>query len=177
MGIEILNQVPKTDVIIVPVCGGGLITGIALAVKTLNPSIQVIFHGSACHRVSRGHQHQTDPCRWFGGPKVGENAFEVPAPLIDIMVTVSEKPIALSVLRLCELVKFVEGGGATSLAAIIDKLPDLRGKRIVMPLCGGNSETSVLGGGSLVPSHRRRHGGASFLRKMVNELTESVEFA
>ncbi|RHY18684.1 hypothetical protein DYB32_010345 [Aphanomyces invadans] len=52
MGIEILNQVPKTDVIIVPVCGGGLITGIALAVKTLNPSIQVIVRLADTHAPS-----------------------------------------------------------------------------------------------------------------------------
>ncbi|ETW06106.1 hypothetical protein H310_03699 [Aphanomyces invadans] len=137
MGIEILNQVPKADAIIVPVGGGGLIAGIALAVKTLNPSIQVIGVepencASFTAALAAGHPVDTNTkptlADGLAVPKVGANAFEVAAPLIDRMVTVSEKAIALSVLRLCELEKVVvEGGGAASLAALIDdKLPDLR---------------------------------------------------
>ncbi|OQR82897.1 threonine dehydratase catabolic [Achlya hypogyna] len=156
MGIEILNQVPKVDAIIVPVGGGGLIAGIALAVKTLNPNIKVIgVEPENCASFSQallaGKPVDTPTLPTLADglavPRVGDNAFAIGAGLIDEMVTVSEKAIALSVLRLCELEKVVvEGGGATGLAALIDdKLPYLKGKRIVMPLCGGNIDTSVLG--------------------------------
>ncbi|CAK4102174.1 unnamed protein product [Aphanomyces euteiches] len=156
MGIEILNQVPKVDAIIVPVGGGGLIAGIALAVKTLNPSVQIIgvepencASFTAALAAGRPVDTPTKPTLADGlaVPQVGSNAFEIAARLVDRVVTVSEKAIALSVLRLCELEKVVvEGGGAASLASLIeDKLPDLKGKRIVMPLCGGNIDTSVLG--------------------------------
>jgi threonine dehydratase len=80
-------------------------------------------------------------------PKVGANAFAVCKDLVDDVVTVSERSIALSVLRLVEQEKVVvEGGGACSLAALIDdKLPHLKGKRVVLPLCGGNIDIPVLG--------------------------------
>lgn len=80
-------------------------------------------------------------------PRVGDNAFAIARNLVDKVVTVSERAIALSVLRLVEQEKVVvEGGGACSLAALIDdKLPELKGKRVVLPLCGGNIDTPVLG--------------------------------
>ncbi|ETV85030.1 threonine ammonia-lyase [Aphanomyces astaci] len=198
MGIEILNQVPKADAIIVPVGGGGLIAGIALAVKTLNPAIQVIGvepENCASFTAALAAGYPVDTTNkptladGLAVPKVGANAFEVAAPLIDRMVTVSEKAIALSVLRLCELEKVVvEGGGAASLAALIDdKLPDLRGKRIVMPLCGGNIDTSVLGrviergmaaDGRLVrfvATVPDRPGGIAGLATMLSEVGVSVK--
>ncbi|RHZ27410.1 hypothetical protein DYB37_009970 [Aphanomyces astaci] len=198
MGIEILNQVPKADAIIVPVGGGGLIAGIALAVKTLTPAIQVIGvepENCASFTAALAAGYPVDTANkptladGLAVPKVGANAFEVAAPLIDRMVTVSEKAIALSVLRLCELEKVVvEGGGAASLAALIDdKLPDLRGKRIVMPLCGGNIDTSVLGrviergmaaDGRLVrfvATVPDRPGGIAGLATMLSEVGVSVK--
>ena len=80
-------------------------------------------------------------------PCVGTNAFHIAKDLVDEVVTVSERAIALSVLRLVEQEKVVvEGGGACSLAALIDeKLPYLKGKRVVLPLCGGNIDIPVLG--------------------------------
>ncbi|RLN99884.1 hypothetical protein DYB28_014027 [Aphanomyces astaci] len=196
MGIEILNQVPKADAIIVPVGGGGLIAGIALAVKTLNPAIQGVEpENCASFTAALAAGYPVDTANkptladGLAVPKVGANAFEVAAPLIDRMVTVSEKAIALSVLRLCELEKVVvEGGGAASLAALIDdKLPDLRGKRIVMPLCGGNIDTSVLGrviergmaaDGRLVrfvATVPDRPGGIAGLATMLSEVGVSVK--
>ncbi|KUF99210.1 D-xylulose reductase A [Phytophthora nicotianae] len=131
MGIEILNQVPDVDAIVVPVGGGGLIAGVALAVKTLAPNVQVI------PTLADG----------LAVPCVGANAFEIARKYVDKVVTVSERSIALSVLRLVEMEKVVvEGGGASSLAALIDdKLPELKGKRVVLPLTGGNIDTPVLG--------------------------------
>jgi threonine dehydratase len=120
MGMEILNQVPKADAIVIPVGGGGLIAGIALAVKTLNPMIQIIgvepencASFTAAMAAGKPVDTPTKPTLADGlaVPKVGANAFSVSHHLIDRMVTVSEKAIALSVLRLCELEKIVVEGG------------------------------------------------------------------
>ena len=80
-------------------------------------------------------------------PRIGSNAFEIAKNMVDKVVTVSEKSIALAVLRLIELEKIVvEGGGATGVAAVIDgKLPELEGKRVIFPLCGANIDITVLG--------------------------------
>ncbi|ETI36013.1 threonine ammonia-lyase, variant [Phytophthora nicotianae CJ01A1] len=156
MGIEILNQVPDVDAIVVPVGGGGLIAGVALAVKTLAPNVQVIgvepeycSSYSAALEAGRPVNMPTQPTLADGlaVPCVGANAFEIARKYVDKVVTVSERSIALSVLRLVEMEKVVvEGGGASSLAALIDdKLPELKGKRVVLPLTGGNIDTPVLG--------------------------------
>ncbi|KAF1329134.1 Threonine ammonia-lyase, partial [Globisporangium splendens] len=156
MGIEILNQVPNVDAIVVPVGGGGLIAGIALAVKTLAPKVKVIgvepeLCASFTGALEAGHPINvpTSPTLADGlaVPCVGANAFEIARHRVDQIVTVSERAIALSVLRLVEKEKVVvEGGGACSLAALIDnKLPELKGKRVVLPLCGGNIDVPVLG--------------------------------
>ncbi|CAH0480221.1 unnamed protein product [Peronospora belbahrii] len=156
MGIEILNQVPDIDAIVVPVGGGGLIAGLALAVKTLAPNVQVIgvepeYCSSFAAALEAGKpvHMPTQPTLADGlaVPCVGANAFEIARAYVDKVVTVSERSIALSVLRLVEMEKVVvEGGGASSLAALIDnKLPELKGKRVVLPLTGGNIDTPVLG--------------------------------
>lgn len=80
-------------------------------------------------------------------PKVGVNAFETALPLIDKMVVVKEEWIALSILHLVETEKcVVEGAGAAGLAAILaGHLPELKGKKVVLLLCGGNIDTTVFG--------------------------------
>ena len=78
-------------------------------------------------------------------PRVGDNAFAIARELVDKTVCVSEHAIALAVLRLAELEKtVVEGAGATPLAALL-QWPELRGKKTVLPLCGGNIDTNMLG--------------------------------
>jgi threonine dehydratase len=83
-------------------------------------------------------------------PMVGPRAFEVARHYVDECVTCSEKDISLAVLRLIENEKMVvEGGGAAGLAAILPggklDIPELKGKNIVVPLCGGNIDTTTLG--------------------------------
>ena len=79
-------------------------------------------------------------------PKVGQNAFAIAHKAIDRVVTVGEQEIALAILRLIELEKaVVEGAGAAPLAACLAGLvPELKGKRVVIPLCGGNIDTNIL---------------------------------
>jgi len=156
MGLEILDQVPDVDAIVVPVGGGGLISGIALAVKTMKPDVEIIgVEPEMCPSFTTALKHgkaihtPTFPSLADGltVPTVGVNALATGAPLIDKVVTVSEAWISIAILRLIELEKaVVEGAGATGLAAILaGMLPELKGKKVVLPLCGGNIDTTLLG--------------------------------
>jgi len=156
MGLEICEQVPDLDAVVIPVGGGGLIAGSALAVKSLYPNVKVIGVESEKCASFTASLEQNKPvytkasstlADGLAVPLVGVNAFTTGAPLIDKMVVVSEEFIALSILRLVELEKsVVEGAGATGLAAVLAGLiPELKGKKVVIPLCGGNIDTTVLG--------------------------------
>lgn len=156
MGLEVLDQVPDLDAIVVPVGGGGLIAGTALAIKTMRPEVLVIgVEPENCQSFSTAMKEgkpvhtMTTPSLADGltVPTVGINAFATGAPLIDKVVSVSEAWIAIAILRLIEQEKaVVEGAGAVGLAAILaGLLPELKGKKVVLPICGGNIDTTLLG--------------------------------
>jgi len=156
MGLEIMEQVKDVDAIVVPVGGGGLIAGVAMAVKALEPKVLVIgVESEKCATFSAALENgkpvytkcQSTLADGLAVPTVGVNAYATAAPLIDKMVRVTEEQIAISILRLVEVEKaVVEGAGACGLAAILSgALPELRGKRVVVPLCGGNIDTTILG--------------------------------
>ncbi|GMT14829.1 hypothetical protein PFISCL1PPCAC_6126, partial [Pristionchus fissidentatus] len=156
IGLEILEQVPDTDVVLVPVGGGGMIAGVAVALKTLKPSVKVYgIEAETCPSFTRAYQAGHVITEMAGStladglavPTVGCNSLATAKGLIDKMVTVDEGSIALSILRLIELEKaVVEGAGGVCLAAILsDKLPELGGKKVVAILSGGNIDTTVLG--------------------------------
>eukprot|EP01033_Poteriospumella_lacustris_P005505 gene5506-3924_t len=129
MGIEILEQIKDVDVILVPVGGAGLIAGVALAVKTIKPSVQVIGVEPENVASFQAALRAGEPVNAFkeatladglAVPVVGPTAFNVARRFVDNTVTVSEKMIALAMLRLIEMDKLVvEGGGAAALASII----------------------------------------------------------
>jgi threonine dehydratase len=157
MGIEILEQVPNCDVIVCPVGGAGLIAGVSLAVKTLRPSIQVISvepENCASYKaaVIAGHPvnafKEATLADGLAVPVVGAISFEVARRFVDEEYAVSELLIARAVLRLLEEEKIVaEGGGATGLAALLPGGPlhmKFKGKNVVIPLCGGNIDTTVM---------------------------------
>ena len=157
MGLEIVEQVPDLDAIIIPIGGAGLIAGVALAIKTLKPHVRVIGvepRTAASFKAALDAGHPVDfsivstLADGLAVPKVGENAFAIARDLVDELVLVDEHAIALAVLRLLEREKsVVEGAGATPLAACLSKdlISDLKGKKVVLPLCGGNIDTTVLG--------------------------------
>jgi len=198
MGLEIVEQVPDIDAVVIPVGGGGLIAGVALAVKALYPHIQVIgVESERCASFSAAMKNgsptyikaESTLADGLAVPTVGVNAFATAAPLIDKMVTVKEEWIAIAILRLVELEKaVVEGAGATGLAGILaGKLPELKGKRVVLPLCGGNIDTTVLGrclerglaaDGRLVKftvTVSDRPGGIAELTRMMANLGVSIK--
>jgi threonine dehydratase len=155
MGLEIVEQTPDLEAVVIPVGGAGLIAGVSLAVKTLRPSAKVIAveaekvaSFSAALEAGKPTAIAMHPTLADGLsiPQVGSNAFQIAKPLVDLAVTVTEEQIALAILRLVELEKsVVEGAAATPLAACMSgKLKDLAGKRVVLLLCGGNIDPNVL---------------------------------
>jgi threonine dehydratase len=155
MGLEILEDVPGVDAIVVPIGGGGLIAGIGAAVKAAKPSVQIIgvepvnaasfVESMKAGKVTR---FETKPTLADGlaVAELGTLCFEIAKTLVDQTVLVDEPQIAQAVLRLLELEKtVVEGAGAVPLAAMTSgSLKYLAGKKVVLCLCGGNIDATVI---------------------------------
>jgi threonine dehydratase len=155
MGIEIVEQVPDVDLVVIPVGGAGLLAGVALAVKTLRPQTKIIAveadhvaSFSAALEAGKPTRTAIQPTLADGLaiPQVGANGFEVARSLVDRTVTVTEEQIAIAILRLVEMEKsVVEGAGATPLAACLSgKLKEFADKRVVLLFSGGNIDPNVL---------------------------------
>jgi len=155
MGLEILKQVPRLDAIVCPIGGGGLIAGISVAVKALNPRVKIIgvesTHTGNFAAALRAGRPVNVPRRatladGLATLRVGENAFALARKRVDEVVSVSEDWIALAILRMVELEKtVVEGAAATPLAALMaGKLPRFAGKRVALVVCGGNIDPAIL---------------------------------
>jgi threonine dehydratase len=155
IGLEIARQVPDLEVIIVPIGGGGLVAGIALALRKLKPQIRIIGvepkrAASWTAAVAAGYpvEISMEPTLADGlsVPKVGANAFKIGRGLVDRVVVVDEHDIARAILRLMELEKaVVEGAGASPLAACFSgQLNEFTGRKVVLPLCGGNIDLTTL---------------------------------
>lgn len=149
LALEVLDQVPDLDAIVVPVGGGGLLAGIVSVLRTLKPSVQIIGvepRNVACYAAAEkaGKPVAIAPrytlADGLAVARAGEQTFGITRGEVDRVVSVGEDSIALAILRLAELEKaVVEGAGATALAALLgDHLPELKGKRVVLPLTGGN---------------------------------------
>merc|ERR1719400_1328339 len=156
MGLEIIEQVPDVDAVVIPVGGGGLIAGCAVALKTMNPNIKIIgVEPERCPSFANALKAGTPVftpttasiADGLTVPTVGCNAVATAAPLIDKMVQVSEEWVSIAILRCIEMEKaVVEGGGASGVAAVLAGLcPELKGKKVVVALCGGNIDTTILG--------------------------------
>ncbi|CRL07390.1 CLUMA_CG020364, isoform A [Clunio marinus] len=156
IGLEIVEQCEGADAIVVPVGGGGLIAGIATAIKTLSPQTKIIgVESNKCPSFSKALQHGgpvytpnlATLADGLAVPKVGCNAYATVKPLLDRMIVVKEEWIALAILRLVEMEKcVVEGAGAAGLAAILaGQLDEFKGKKVVLLVCGGNIDTTTFG--------------------------------
>jgi threonine dehydratase len=154
--LEIAAQVPDLDAVIVPIGGAGLVAGLALSLKRLKPNVKVIGveparAASFTAALAAGKPVPVPLAPTLADglavPQVGGNAFALARRLVDRTVLVDERHLAVAILRLVELEKaVVEGAGAAPLAACLAGLvPDLKGKKVVLPLCGGNIDTTILG--------------------------------
>jgi threonine dehydratase len=155
MGLEILEQVRGVESVIVPIGGGGLIAGVAAAIKASRPKIRIVGVESVRTPTFSRALRAGRPVRIPGAttladglcvPQIGTRSFAIARSRVDEVVRVSEDEIALAILRILELDKtVVEGAGATPLAACLSgKLKHLRGKRVVLTLCGGNIDPNIL---------------------------------
>ena len=154
MGLEIVEDVPELDAVIVPVGGGGLIAGVGTAVKALRPNVRVIGvepHHAPTLRASldAGQVTRIDTrptlADGLAVAEVGKLCFDVARRVIDELVMVDEAQIAVSILRLLELEKtLIEGAGAVPLAAALARSLSLEGKKVVLCLCGGNIDVTLL---------------------------------
>ncbi|MCC6195942.1 MAG: threonine ammonia-lyase [Burkholderiales bacterium] len=155
MGLEIMDQAPDLDAVVVPVGGGGLLAGVGTVIKTMKPTARVIgvepVH-AACFTAARAAAKPVSVplsptlADGLAVAQLGARPFEALATVVDDVVTVDEAAIALAILRLIELEKsVVEGAGAAPLAAFLaGKLDSLAGKRVVLALCGGNIDLTML---------------------------------
>ena len=154
IGLEILDQLADVDAVICPIGGGGLISGVAYAIKTLNPNVKV--YGvqaenapSMAESVKQGEAITLDTVQTFAdGIAVkhpGDVTFEMVQRYVDQVVTVSEDEIAAAILALIEKQKLIaEGAGAVSVAAaMFHKLP-IEGKKVVCIVSGGNIDVNIL---------------------------------
>jgi threonine dehydratase len=156
MALEILEQTTDIDAVVVPVGGGGLIAGIGTVVKAKAPGIEVIGvepERAACLAGALAHGGPTTVtlaptlADGLAVSRLGDLPWTIASRVVDRAVTVDEASIALAILRLAELEKsVVEGAGAAPLAAFLaGKLRDLDGKNVVLVLCGGNIDSTMLG--------------------------------
>src|SRR2546423_12563257 len=154
VGLELLDQLPDVDAVLVPVGGGGLIAGVALAIKARRPQVRVIGVQAAAIAGMRAALEEgrrvTLPAAatiadGIAVRQVGERTLAIAARQVDEIVTVSEEELANAVLLLLEIGKtVVEGGGAAALAALINRPLGLAGARVVMVLSGGNIDVTML---------------------------------
>ena len=154
MALEILQQVPDIEAVIAPIGGGGLIAGVACAVKTTNPHVRVIGVQPARLpsmkvAIAEGHPVTLSPAATIADGIAVRRAGEKTLPLIqkyvDDIVTVDEEEIANAILLLLEREKtLAEGAGAAAIAALINRKTPLSGKKVAVLVCGGNIDVSLL---------------------------------
>jgi threonine dehydratase len=154
LGLELLDQVDGLDAVLVPVGGGGLIAGVALAVKARRPSVRVIGVQAAAVPAMQRSLQAGQRVRVPAGATIadgiavrqcGEIAFALAAGRVDEMVAVDEEELANAVLHLLEIEKtVVEGAGAAPLAALLNRPLGLEGRRVALVLSGGNIDVTML---------------------------------
>ena len=154
IGLELIDQVKDMDAVVVPVGGGGLISGVAFALKTLNPHIKVygVQAAGAASMVQSLHDHKRECLSSVSTiadgicvKEPGELTYEICSKYVDDIVTVSEDEICAAILQLLEKEKVVaEGAGATSVAAVMFNKVPVKGKKVVCIVSGGNIDVTIL---------------------------------
>ena len=155
IGLEILQELPDADILVVPIGGGGLISGVAFAAKSLNPKIKVngVQADGAPSMASSLNYHRINHLNsvstiadGIAVKEPGMNTFDLCNRYVDGVVTVSDDEIAAAILNLIEKQKLVaEGAGAVSVAAVMfDKIPAIKGKKTVCLVSGGNIDVNIL---------------------------------
>src|SRR5918912_822886 len=152
VGLEMLEAVPALDVLVVPIGGGGLISGIATAARALQPKIRI--YGVESRTYPSMHQRLAGEPVKVGGDTiaegiavkdVGDMAYEIVRKDVEDVVVVAEETIERAIVALIEIEKTVaEGAGAAALAALLEHPQRFAGKRVGIPISGGNIDSRVL---------------------------------
>src|SRR6267143_788159 len=151
-GLEMLEAMPDLEVLVVPVGGGGLIAGVAVAAKSLNEKIKI--YGVESRTYPSMHQRLAGLPVRVGGDTiaegiavqdVGEISFSIIKRLVEEILVVEEETIERGVVALIEIEKTVaEGAGAAALAALLEYPQRFAGKRVGLPISGGNIDSRLL---------------------------------
>jgi threonine dehydratase len=155
IGLEILAQLKDVDVVVVPVGGGGLVSGVAFALKSLNPKIRVygVQSTGAPSMANSVHDKKIEKldsvstiADGIAVKEPGELTFSLCSKYVDDIVTVTDEQVSAAILALIERQKLIaEGAGAVSLAAVMfGKIPDVKGKKVVSLISGGNIDVTIL---------------------------------
>lgn len=155
IALELLDQLDQIDAVVVPIGGGGLISGVAFTLKNLRPEIKVYGVQAAgapsmLNAINKNKREALAHVSTFAdGIQVkepGENTFNYVSKYVDKVVTVNDDEIAAAILALIEQQKLIaEGAGAVPVAAVMfDKIPDIEGKNVVCLVSGGNIDVTIL---------------------------------
>ena len=152
VGLEMLQAVPDLDILVVPVGGGGLLSGVATAARALNPKIKL--YGVESQTYPSMHQRLAGQPVKVGGDTiaegiavkdVGDTAFAIIKKEVEEVLVVQEETIERAIVALIEIEKTVaEGAGAAALAALLEHPQHFAGKRVGIPISGGNIDSRVL---------------------------------
>lgn len=155
IGLELLEHLPDMDAVVVPIGGGGLISGVAFAIKSLNPKIKVygvqaagapsMYNSLKNMQIERLDRVSTI-ADGIAVKEPGKNTFELVYKYVDGVYTVTEDEISCAILSLIEQHKLIaEGAGAVPVAAVMfDKIPAIKGKKVVCLVSGGNVDVTIL---------------------------------
>src|SRR5271163_1980073 len=154
IGLEILEQAPQIEAVVVPIGGGGLIGGVACAIKETNPKVRVIGVQTerlpSMLRAAEAGEPVTVSAEatiadGIAVRRAGENTLPLVLRYVDELVTVDEEEIANAILVLLEREKtLAEGAGAVALASLLQHKTSLNGQSTAVLVCGGNIDVSLL---------------------------------
>ncbi len=154
IGLELLDQIPDLDAVVVPIGGGGLISGIAFAIKQLNPDCKVygVQAAGAPSMFNSHHGHKIETLSsvftiadGIAVKTPGKITFDCVEKYVDDIVTVTDDEISTAILSLIEHQKLIaEGAGAVSVAAVMFNKVDVKGKKVACVVSGGNIDVTIL---------------------------------
>lgn len=154
VGLEIFDQLDNIDAVLVPIGGGGLISGIAIALKQLNPSIKIIGvepedAQSMKMSIEANEPRMLTSCNTIADgiavKSPGDLTFEITRNLVDEFITVSDAEIAQTTYMLLQRAKILaEPAGVAAMAAVLFRKTDLNGKNVIPVISGGNINMSIL---------------------------------
>lgn len=155
IGLEIMEQVKDADIVVVPVGGGGLVSGVAFAIKSLNPRVRVYgVQSTGAPSMANSLEHhkiETLPsvstvADGIAVKEPGRMTFDICSKYVDGVVTVTDDQVSAAILSLIEKQKMIaEGAGAVALAAVLfNKIPNSKGKNVVCLISGGNIDVTIL---------------------------------